>query len=172
MSHTINAPSTLKSRLAVAVIMSALLILASLVAMSPATASASHRENGSCDQGDFCMGQGYHLTGGLYSNPGHDPNLGDDKFVYYADPRKNQIVERNTRSVFNNGIVDKTGRNDVLVYTVRFYGYGRDVPPFRFTGSTACVRLGDRLDLPSDWAYKISSFRWVTRAECNRHRQL
>ncbi len=172
MDHIIKAPSLSRRRIAGAGIVAALLSLAAFMTTSPGTASANHPENGRCDRGDFCMGRLFHLTGGLYTNPGHDPNLGDDKFVYYTDPRKNRIVEDDTWSVFNNGKAVSSGRNDVLVYTVRYYGYGRDTPPYRFSGRTACVRLGRKLDLPSDWRDTISSFRWVTRAECNRHRQL
>ena len=134
--------------------MSALIGVATFMAISPGTASAA-RGNYRCDRGEFCLGQFYHLTGGVYDNPGSDADLRNDRYTYYSDPTKNPFVayasRGNSWSAHNNG-----NRFDVMVYT--WPGY---------TGYKACIVRGRKLDLPSDWKDRIMSFRWITRSECN-----
>jgi Protein of unknown function (DUF2599) len=119
----------------------------------------SLRGNYRCDLGEFCLGHKYHLTGGVYDNPGSDNDLRNDRFTYYRNPALNPIVDNNSWSVWNHG---RNGAySDVVVYS----------EPGR-TGSAACIALGRRTDLPASWRSRISSYRWVTRAECNRHPRL
>jgi hypothetical protein len=147
-------------------------VLAVIAAMSLSAATASAYVRGTCEAGEFCLGDLYHLTGGMYENAGDVNDLTRFKFYYYADDRYNapvaydNPVRGNSWSAYNHGRAVSSGRNDVMVYTAKYYGVVPGTPP-GFTGAKACIALGRRLDLPASWRDKIVSFRWVTRGECN-----
>jgi peptidase inhibitor family I36 len=151
MTHILTAVTMPKRRVAAAVLVCALLGLASALATSPGTASAA---TGTCDPGEFCM---YYLTnfrGGLYEFSGSDSNLNNDHF---ENSQTNQIVGNNTESVWNRGVSDPSGLNHVLVYSGP-----------SFTGSAMCVTRGRKANLPANWQNNIESYRWVNADTCNR----
>jgi hypothetical protein len=155
MAHGIPAGSLPRRRTLVAVLAAAALGVAAYMAAAPATASAAY---GVCGAGDFCLYWATGEYGGLYHYGGSDGNLDNDHF---EGAHTDQIVGNNTESVWNHGVSDPSGYNDVLVY--------RGAGP---SGAAACIPLGARGDLPTSWWNDIEGYKWVTRATCNAHPRL
>jgi hypothetical protein len=136
----------------VAALVSALLSIAAFMAVAPGIASAG-TNNYVCEPGEFCLGRLYNLSGGLY------PDLRDNVFFYYTDPAQNETlgrVSQNSWSAYNHG-----NYQDVMVYTW-----------FSYTGNKACIKKDRYIGDLGSWKDRISSLRWVTRAECNAAAQL
>lgn len=156
MTHIISAASVPKRRIAVTVLVCALLSIAASMAMSSGTASAA---TGSCDPGDFCLYWGANWTGGLYEFAGSDGNLHND---FFENTHTNVIVGDNTQSVWNRGVNDPSGLVDVVAHEY----------PAPLRGNGLCIRQGRQANLPVNWRDRISSYRWVTPATCNLYPQL
>jgi hypothetical protein len=155
MSHLLRIPVVPGRRIALAALVSALLGAAAFIATSPGTASAA---TGSCDPGDFCMYYLFNQSGGLYEFSGSDSNLANDHF---ENTNTDQVVNNNTFSVWNRGVNDPNGLVDVVVFD-----------GFNSTGAGLCVRQGHKVNLPGGWLDRISSYKWVTHATCNRFAQI
>jgi Peptidase inhibitor family I36 len=142
-------PTASPTRLAIRAALAAAVLL--LVAV---LASASART--SCDSGEFCVYSDENLTGGLYQFTGSDSD---------ADVRKDVFESEDTtegtgllaQSAQNKGVGDPSLRNDVLVFTEP-----------GFDGNRACIRRGASGNLVRGFAFDISSYKWVTRAVCER----
>jgi hypothetical protein len=119
-------------------------------ALVPAIASAGSAR---CDPGEFCLYYWFHRSGGLYNFSGSDRNLSNDHF---EGNHTNRIVANLTLSVWNRGVADPGGKNDVIVYDT-----------VRGAGGRGCIRRGEWGDLPIDWENDIEGYEWVGRARCN-----
>ena len=94
----------------------------------------------------------FHRSGGLYNFSGSDRNLFNDHF---EGSHTNHVVANFTLSVWNRGIKDPGGKNDVIVYaTVK-------------GAAPRCIRRGEWGDLPIDFENEIEGYQWVKRARCN-----
>jgi hypothetical protein len=146
-----------KPRLAAALVVG-LLAVAAFIAMAPAKASAGSN-NFQCEEGEFCLGYMYNLSGGLYQNVSSDSDLRRHTFYRYLDPSQNTIrvalqTHGNSWSAYNYG--KSALLEDVLVYSKPDY-----------QGRKACIARGTRLNvLPDAWKDQIMSFQWVTSAYC------
>jgi hypothetical protein len=151
MSSVISKAPRSPGRTAVAVLLAALLGAAASLTLSPGNASAAPAP---CARGEFCLYFLDGLGGGRYHFTGSDSNLGNDRF---EDGLGDVVtVANHAESVWNNGIADARGRDDVAVYTGR-----------NFTGRAACIRLGQRGDLRGGFVDNVESYRWITPATCN-----
>ena len=68
-------------------------------------------------------------------------------------------VSQNSWSAYNYGSAGQY--QDVMVYT--WFGY---------TGHKACIKKDRKVGDLGSWNNRISSFQWVTRAQCNTATQL
>jgi hypothetical protein len=125
-------------------------VLVGLAVLLPTTASAG---NARCDVGEFCLYYWFDLTQGIYNFSGNDPNLNNDRF---EGAHTGQTVGNFTLSVWNRGT--PVAKRDVLVYSNPGY-----------KGGPRCVVQGAIGNLSSDYWNTIESYKWVTRAECNRN---
>jgi hypothetical protein len=168
MPHSIS-PSSLAGRRIVAAFVAALVSVAAGLSVASGVASATWSPhplayNGNCDRGEFCLARLTGGNGGMFDSPGSDDKLSEHRFY-----RNGPIVNDNTWSVKNNGIA--AARSSVLVYNgyLRYASIGWD------PGLIGCVRYGTKPSwkpLPSDVRDKISSYKWVTDAQCRQARQL
>ena len=139
------------------VIASATMLLCGLfaaAALVPATASAGY---GRCDPGEFCLYYSVNRTGGVYNFSGSDRNLFNDR---YEGRHTDEVVANTSISVWNRGVADPSGKNDVLVYATVSGAAPR------------CIRRGRWGDLPNEWWQRIDGYEWVTRARCNKEWQM
>jgi hypothetical protein len=113
----------------------------------PVTASAKTI----CKAGEFCLYSNEDLTGGLYHFGGTDSNLFEDVF---ENEDTNQVAGLLSESAANLGVKAPSHRNDVAVY-----------PRPHFKGKPQCIR---RLAGGNLRRGDVGSFKWVTRARCNR----
>lgn len=156
MSRSIRTTSMATHRIAVALAVSALLAVASFMAIAPNSASASSGD-GRCLSNEFCLGWNYdvlyHPKDGVYDNDNiSDYKLYDNWFV----PNWGQgPVDNNTWSAVNKKSVD------VLV----FDGAG-------YTGAGACIHAGRGINLPYDWLERIGSWKIAARSVCDGYRVL
>jgi hypothetical protein len=134
-----------RRRAALAVLAVAVLMLVAV----PASASART----TCDAGEFCLYSNKNLAGGLYEFSGSDSELSNDEFAN----EDTLLTGNNSESAQNRGIAHPSGLNDVAVYT----------DP-GFEGDRACIRRGAGGNLNGDFTRDIESYKWVTRAACNK----
>jgi hypothetical protein len=151
MTSVISRAPRSRRRTAGAVLAAAVVGIAASLTMSPGSASAAIAP---CPKKEFCLYYFNGLQGGRYHFSGSDSNLGNDRFQ--DGPGNMVTVANSAESVWNNGRADSRGRDDVAVYTGR-----------NFTGSAACVRLGQRGDLRGGFVNNVESYRWITPATCN-----
>src|SRR5262245_6978255 len=122
------------------------------VAIAPPAADPWAR----CGRGEFCISLLEGGYGGTYHFEGNDSNLLDDRFEGQAT---DAVVGRNAFSVRNRGVSVESGLVDVLVFT-----------RVRWGGAVACLRQGTSATLQPAFLNHVESYKWVTRAECRRHR--
>jgi hypothetical protein len=155
MTHLLHRSPVPARRVTLAAFVAALLGVAAVMTLSAGSASAAEA---TCDAGEFCLYFSAAEKAGIYEFSGSDSNLDND---YYENYNTDKVVGQYSMRVFNNGVSDPNGRVDVVAYD----GTG-------YTGPGLCIRQHKNGVLPFGWHDRISSYKWVTPAECGAYPQM